>query len=290
MNIKIIYILFWLYAILGWGMETLWVSFQNKKFINRGFFIGPYCPIYGTGGVLLLSLNNYQNDPIVIFFLAVIICSIVEYLASYILELIYKVRWWDYTNRFGNINGRICLFNSICFGLLGILVVCFLNPFFIDKISLIPNIYLNILIIILFLITFTDIIATFTMMSDIRNLIINLKERTLTNIFKPNSDSTEEVSKRIRNMLKEKSFIHKHLSKSYANLKVYKNNFFKKSEELLKYRKKEKIENTFIIGSFISLIIGYILGKVYDNKFLIILCFTINILIIYLINRGNHER
>ena len=102
MNIQNIYLLFWIYSILGWFMETTLVSIENKRFINRGFFLGPYCPIYGTGGVLLLLISKYQGEPITVFLLSIIICSIVEYLTSYLLELIYKVRWWDYSNRFFN--------------------------------------------------------------------------------------------------------------------------------------------------------------------------------------------
>ena len=83
-----IYLLFWLYAVLGWVMETALVSIQSKRFVNRGFLMGPYCPIYGTGGVLLLSLDPYKNSPFLVFILAIIICSIVEYLTSYILEII----------------------------------------------------------------------------------------------------------------------------------------------------------------------------------------------------------
>lgn len=117
MNLEVLYILFWLYSCLGWIMETPLVSIQSQKFINRGFYLGPYCPIYGTGALLLLFLKNYQNDPFIVFILAILICSLVEYITSYLMEQIYKVRWWDYSNRFFNIKGRICLFNSICFGL-----------------------------------------------------------------------------------------------------------------------------------------------------------------------------
>ena len=136
MKIVVIYILFWLYSFLGWLMETTLVSLQSKKFINRGFFMGPYCPIYGTGGVLLLVLSPYKDSPFLVFILSIVICSIIEYLTSYILEMIYKVRWWDYSNRMFNLNGRVCLFNSICFGLLGMLMVSYLNPVFLNIIIL----------------------------------------------------------------------------------------------------------------------------------------------------------
>lgn len=286
MNLEIIYLLFWLYAFLGWLMESINVSLQSKKIINRGFLLGPYCPIYGVGGVLLLSLKSYQSDPFVVFILSIVICSIVEYLTSYLLELIYKVRWWDYSKRFLNLNGRVCLLNSIGFGLLGMLLVCFLNPFLIDKINSFSPFTLHILVIVICLITTTDIIITTSTMFDIRKTVVNFKDKTLTNLFKPNRDNTEEVSKKVRSILKEKSLIHKHLSKAYANMKVYKNNFLQKTEELVKYKKFEKIENIFVLSSIISLIIGLFLGKIFNKVGLFLcLCFSLNLIVVNYLNR-----
>jgi len=291
MDLKNIYILFWLYGVLGWCMETLLVSIKSKKFINRGFLLGPYCPIYGTGGVILLLLSSYKDDKLVVFILSIFICSLVEYLTSYIMEFIYNVRWWDYSNRMFNINGRICLFNSICFGLLGTLMVCFLNPFFISIINSLTYLVKNILLTLIFIITTTDMIITFTTMFDVKKTINDFKDKTLTNLFKPNTDQTEEISKKVRNILKEKGFVHKHLSKSYSDLKVYRNNFFKKKDELLKHRKIEKLENNFIIGTIISLIIGYLLGILFNNiSLFMIISFVINIITIHILNRSKNGK
>lgn len=271
MNLKNIFILFWTYSFLGWVIETTLVSFQNKKFINRGFFLGPYCPIYGTGGVLLLSLSEYRYDYLVVFTLSVFICSLVEYLTSYILELVYRVRWWDYSDKLFNINGRICLFNAICFGVLGVIAVCFLNPFIITNINNLSNsIKLTICLIIL-IITLTDMIITFNAMFDFRKSVMNLKTKTFSTFFKPNTDSTVEMSKRVRDSLKEKSFIHKHLYKAYDNLRVYKNSFLKRSEDLKKYKILQHIESSFFIGLISSIVLGIILGSFFGNTSLIII-------------------
>jgi len=102
--------LFFIYAILGWIIETTLVSIEKKKFVNRGFLIGPYCPIYGFGGLAItILLKNYTKDPIVLFLMAVIICACLEYFTSYIMEKLFKARWWDYSKKKYNINGRICL-------------------------------------------------------------------------------------------------------------------------------------------------------------------------------------
>lgn len=290
MKIIVIYILFWLYSFLGWLMETTLVSLQSKKFINRGFFMGPYCPIYGTGGVLLLVLSPYKDSPFLVFILSIIICSVVEYLTSYILEMIYKVRWWDYSNRMFNLNGRVCLFNSICFGLLGMLMVSYLNPVFLNLITSLSDTILTIIALTILIITLIDMSITFSIMFDIRKTIINLKEKTITSIFKKNQDNTEEVSKRVKNILKEKSIIHKHLSNAFSNLKVYKNNFFTKTEELLKRKREQKLETKFIIGTLISIIVGYLIGKYLNQVGLVIsICLVLNLIILRLLSRKNDE-
>ncbi|MBQ8891822.1 MAG: putative ABC transporter permease [Bacilli bacterium] len=291
MNFFDIYLLFWIYSFLGWVLETTLVSFKSRKFINRGFFLGPYCPIYGTGGVLLLFLNGYREDPFVVFILSIFICSLVEYLTSYFMELIYRVRWWDYSNRFFNINGRICLFNSVFFGLFGTLAVCFFNPFFENMILNLSANTKFLLLLIVFVVTTIDMVITFNAMFDFRKYVNSLKGKTFANLFKVNSDSTEEMSKRVRNSFKEKSFIHKHLLKAFNNLKVYRDSFFKKGEELIKYQKVKIIENTFIIVFVISIIIGIILGYIFNNIGLfIVLSFAISLIIARIVSRSKNGK
>lgn len=116
--------LYYIYSIAGWIMETVSVSIQKRKFVDRGFLIGPYCPIYGTGVVAItVLLKKYSDDVVATFFMSIIICGILEYMTSYFMEKIFKARWWDYTNRKFNINGRVCLQNLVIFGILGTFIV-----------------------------------------------------------------------------------------------------------------------------------------------------------------------
>ena len=78
--------------------------------MNRGFLIGPCCPIYGCGCLLfILILPKYLDDPIVLFILAATICSVLEYITSWIMEKLFNTRWWDYSKRRFNLDGRVCL-------------------------------------------------------------------------------------------------------------------------------------------------------------------------------------
>ena len=121
--------LYYIYSVAGWIMETVSVSIQKRKFVDRGFLIGPYCPIYGTGVVAItVLLKKYSDDVVATFFMSIIICGILEYMTSYFMEKIFKARWWDYSAKKYNINGRICLETVVPFGILGCLVMYVLNP------------------------------------------------------------------------------------------------------------------------------------------------------------------
>ena len=125
------FLLFFCYAVLGWCMEVAVKKIQYGRFINRGFLIGPYCPIYGVGALLItLLLEHYRSDPIALFVMGMAVCAILEYLTSYVMERIFHARWWDYSTKRFNLNGRICLDTMIPFGLLGLLIMYVLNPFF----------------------------------------------------------------------------------------------------------------------------------------------------------------
>jgi len=128
-NIIFYFFLFFLYSILGWIIETIFVAIIDKKIVNRGFLIGPYLPLYGSSAiVMILYLNQYKDNPLTVFLLAMFVCTFLEYITSYIMEKIFKARWWDYTNQKFNINGRVCLKNSLLFGILSLILIYLINP------------------------------------------------------------------------------------------------------------------------------------------------------------------
>ena len=126
------FVLFMLYSFIGYVAEIIAVSIIQKRVVlNRGFLIGPYLPIYGVGCmIMVLFLRRYENDLLALFIMSAFYCSVLEYFTSLIMEKIFKLRWWDYSNNKFNINGRICLKNAVLFGIGGIIVVKVLHPFF----------------------------------------------------------------------------------------------------------------------------------------------------------------
>lgn len=223
-DIRVYFLLFMTYAFLGWVMEVTLNLIETKKFINRGFLIGPYCPIYGCGGILItLLLQKYINDPIVLFFMALIICGILEYVTSYLMEKIFHARWWDYSNKKYNINGRVCLDTIIPFGLLGLFIMYISNPFFIEKFESLPETALNII--------FWTILILFIIDNLISEKIIGTLGKTTKKIGK-NLDNTEEITKKVKEILLGKSALYRRLIKAYPNIQSIKVKIKEKKEDL----------------------------------------------------------
>lgn len=150
------------FSFLGWCLEVLYGLYKLKKFVNRGFLIGPLCPIYGVSCIAMYIIFSPIKNPFVLFIVSALFCSLIEYLVSYILEKIFNVRWWDYDYMKFNINGRICLEMMIPFGLLGLVSTLYLVPFMLDLISFIPDSYIIIIaIIMLAFFAFDNIVSIF---------------------------------------------------------------------------------------------------------------------------------
>lgn len=202
--------LFIIYSFIGWTMEMVVTAIETKKIVDRGFLIGPYCPIYGWGGVLMtIFLTRFQDNIILLFLMAIAVCGTLEYLTSYIMEKLFKARWWDYSNKKINLNGRICVDTLIPFGILGTFIICIANPFFIDIISYVPKSLLIIITLLLFIVfvidTVVSIIITFNLRGTIKKIAL---------------DNTEEITEKVKEVIRERSIIYKRLVKAFPNWKV----------------------------------------------------------------------
>lgn len=129
-NITSIILMFFIFSFVGWFWEVLLQLLETGNFVNRGVMYGPWLPIYGSGGVIvLILLNKLRDKPLIEFLSIIVVCGIIEYFTSYFLEITHNgVRWWDYSGYFININGRICAEGLLVFGLGGIAVVYFIAP------------------------------------------------------------------------------------------------------------------------------------------------------------------
>lgn len=207
--IKLI-LLFFIYATLGWTIEVLTKLVSTRKFINRGFLIGPYCPIYGIGGVVAtLLLTKYKNSFIITFIASIIIFGSLEYFTSYLMEKLFKARWWDYSTKKYNINGRVCLETLIPFGILGCTAIYIVNPIlfkFINRINPTTLIIIVVILSVLFIIDFSVSL----------NIISGFKKTAVKFVKK---DNTEEITKKVKETLISKSKLNKRLVDSFPKFK-----------------------------------------------------------------------
>lgn len=194
-------------------METVYTLITEKKLYNRGFLIGPYCPIYGIGCVLILVLlSKYQAHPVTLFVLAIVICSLLEYLTSYIMEKVFKARWWDYSNNRFNINGRICLETMVPFGIAACFIIYIVNPFVSELLNNIPITIVNVLEIIIAVIFVTDVITSFNIVNHFKNTVKNVSL----------DDKTDDINKYVKKVLSERSIFHRRLIKAFPKIKMKK--------------------------------------------------------------------
>ncbi len=122
--------LFFLLSFAGWVWEAGIYLVKDGDFVNRGVLWGPWLPIYGGGGILLaFLLKRWEKKQVRVFFVSMAVCSVLEYLASFLLERTWGIRWWDYSGEFLNVGGRICLLASLLFGVGGWLLICYVIPY-----------------------------------------------------------------------------------------------------------------------------------------------------------------
>ena len=280
LTIMYLFLMFWFFSFLGWILEVLSCSITDKRFVNRGFLIGPYCPIYGCGALIMLIISSLSNNLFVIFILAMVLCSALEYFTSFLMEVLFKIRWWDYSNDAFNINGRVCLRNALAFGALGVIFIKILIPWYNSFIGKPSCHTLCIIIVIVFIVTIIDILVSFNAMSKIKGII----DKNL-NKFK-NVDATEDIKKLISKKIPSINFLHKRLIWTYHLLG--------KEKEYLKKTIKKVNEKTksgyglMLLFSCVGLVIGLILSLYYklgSAKLIIPFTVSISLLIAFIIMR-----
>lgn len=137
-RVYIYFLYFLIFAIIGWILETCFSFYALGHFTKRGFLYGPLCPIYGFGAlILIIFFSTYRKHNVKLFIYAAVIFSIFEYIVSFILEALFSAHWWDYTSEFMNLNGRISIFYSFAWGIIAILFINLIYPFFKKKINIV---------------------------------------------------------------------------------------------------------------------------------------------------------
>ncbi|QSX04909.1 hypothetical protein JYG23_09415 [Sedimentibacter sp. zth1] len=173
------FIYFIIYSVIGWCCEVAYCSTLARKFINRGFLSGPLCPIYGFGALIVVTvLSPYKFNVFLVFVLGMLFTSTLEYITSFLMEKIFHSSWWDYSDKKFNINGRVCLINSIMFGVLSVFVVVFLDDYVVNLIDTIPYSWIQAFAIIIIMIFSVDLTITVQAVIDLNEKMHRLREIT----------------------------------------------------------------------------------------------------------------
>lgn len=171
---------FFIYSFLGWCVEVVYAAVKTGKFVNRGFLNGPYCPIYGFGVILVVSvLEPVKGNIFYLFFGSVLITSLIELIVGFTLEKIFHDRWWDYSDRPFNIGGYICLMFSLVWGLACLIVVDRIHPLIISLVNSLPMMLKEGLLVILTCLLLIDYIVTVISISKLNKKLEIIDELSL---------------------------------------------------------------------------------------------------------------
>ena len=234
-NLTNLIILFFSFSVLGWMIEVSLKFIDFGRFINRGFFIGPYCPIYGLGSILiiLVTQNFREHSPALVFLISLLVCGLVEYLVSYFLEVRYHARWWDYSNRPMNLNGRIWIGNLVLFGLGGLAIDRVFEPWIMDGLALMPLVWKQGLALAIVLVMLVDLILSYFVMKLVK-----------VNVEGSKADNTQAIRQEMKVLVTNKNILYRRFINAYPDVKYRTDRIKAKLREfdLESKRLKEAIE------------------------------------------------
>lgn len=166
---------FYFYCFFGWVFESTYVSVKSRKFVNRGFMRGPFLPIYGSGAIMMLVVSMPFQDNLILTYLAGCVgATVLEFVTGTVMEALFKVRYWDYSNQKFNYKGHICLGSTLAWGFLTIFMTEFLHRGVEKLVFSIPDLIITILTIALTIVILVDFTLSFKAALDLRNVLIGL--------------------------------------------------------------------------------------------------------------------
>ena len=184
---------FFIYAVLGWGIEVIYAAGKRGEFVNRGFLNGPYCPIYGIGAILVIFLlDSVANNLLYLFLGSVLITTALELLVGFLLAQIFQQKWWDYSEMPFNIGGYVCLLFSLKWGVACLILVDRIHPNVSSLINLIPQTLSEGLLLVFSILLISDFLATVNLI-----LELNRKLKTINKIALKIRESSDSIGENI---------------------------------------------------------------------------------------------
>ena len=168
---------FFFYCFFGWCFESAYVSICKRKFVNRGFIRGPFLPLYGSGAVMMLLVSAPVKDSLVLVFLAGCVgATALEYVTGVVMEALFKVRYWDYSNQRFQFQGQICLSSTLCWGALTVFLSRYLHPAVERLAFLIPPALMAGLVTVVLVWFSVDFAFSFQAAMDLRDILVRAEQ------------------------------------------------------------------------------------------------------------------
>ncbi len=168
---------FYFYCFCGWCVESSYVSVKNRKLTNRGFMRGPFLPIYGSGAIMMLVVSIPFRGNIVLTYVAGCVgATVLEYVTGVVMEALFKVRYWDYSDKRFNFQGHICLGTSLSWGFLTILMTEIVHVPVEKFVLSIPSQVLTVLTLVLTAAVFSDFALSFKAAIDLRDILVRMEQ------------------------------------------------------------------------------------------------------------------
>lgn len=204
-------LVFFVFSFVGWCIEVTLKYRQFGRFINRGFLIGPWLPIYGCGATLITltvaGLTPVERGIGTTFAISLIVCGLIEYLASYFMEKKFHARWWDYSQKPMNLHGRVWIGNLILFGIGGVAIIHIVNPFLyglFDSLSLVSREIIAGCLSVIFLADYS-----------VSHFVLKLVK---IGVESSEADNTEAISKDVKLLLSDRSIFYRRFANAYPDV------------------------------------------------------------------------
>ena len=170
---------FYIYCFLGWVWESAYVSVCRRKLVNRGFLKGPFLPIYGSGAIciLVVTIPVRGNIPAMCI-VGMVSATVLEYVTGYVMERLFGVRYWDYSDKFLNLQGYVCLMSTLCWGVMTVLVVDVLHVRIEELVLAVEERYVQLIVLVMTPVLTVDFVTSFNAALRLRDLLVRSERLT----------------------------------------------------------------------------------------------------------------
>ena len=204
-------LIFFAFSFLGWCIEVTLKYFEFHRFINRGFLTGPWLPIYGSGAALITvvvgGLAPLERGYGTTFALSFVLCGVLEYMTSFVMEKRFHARWWDYSKKPMNLHGRVWIGNLVLFGLGGVLIIHVFDPILYRLFAKTPLTAREILALCLSAVFAADYVVS--------HFVLKLVK---TGVEGSEADSSEQISLEVRMLLHDRSVFYRRFADAYPEV------------------------------------------------------------------------